>query len=134
MEVPPCLCYRKEHHRSPTQFSCPQYNTILGLYSPSLCNCYAPIHPSQRCSSSYIFFHAQLCLLFQNNLSLQRLKLDSQNFRVQKRKNISSPASYYKKEHNLGWVRHENDFAYPTHPTHPLTHPTQTQCQQYLSC
>ena len=32
---------------------------------------------------------------------------------------------------NLGWVRHENDFAYPTPPT---THPTQTQYQQYLSC
>ena len=31
----------------------------------------------------------------------------------------------------LSWVRHENDFAH--HPT-PLPPPTQTQCQQYLSC
>ena len=29
----------------------------------------------------------------------------------------------------VGRVRHENDFAY-----HPTPHPTQTQCQQYLSC
>ena len=33
----------------------------------------------------------------------------------------------------LSWVRHENDFAH--HPTPPTPHPpTQTQCQQYLSC
>ena len=32
-------------------------------------------------------------------------------------------------ELNLCWIRHENDFSYPTPPP-----PTQTQCQQHLSC